>query len=151
MTTPADRRAGPDDGPTGASEGERIGLVRVDAELMDRLGGAGRGQRAAAHQGDEGRRRDVRRVDLEEGPQVLARIAPSEPVRPERQVVRGQPAATMSGRAFIQSVAATIGPPSWGRSVLTYGTRAVFASGWSRFQRSAASASRRSAWNDGAL
>ena len=59
MTKIVVRRAGPGDGPGGASEGERIGLVRVDAELTDRLGRAGRGQRTAAHQPDEGRGRDV--------------------------------------------------------------------------------------------
>ena len=58
---------------------------------------------------------------------------------------------TMSGSAFNQSVAATIGPPSAPRIWLTYGTRGVLASGWSRFQRSTSSASRRSNGNDGAL
>ena len=91
------------------------------------------------------------RVDLEQRAQVLARVAPTEPVGAERQEVRRQPAGDHVGHAFIQSVAAMIGPPSWGRILLTYGIRGVLASGWSRFHRSAASASRRSSWNDGAL
>ena len=74
------------------SAGERVDLVRVDAELADRLGRLGRGHRAASRQRDEGRRRDVGRVDLEQRPQVLAGAASAEPVRAERHVGRRQPA-----------------------------------------------------------
>src|SRR5450756_685720 len=55
----------------------------------------------------------------------------------------------MSGKAFSQSVSTILGPPSGPRIVETYGTRGASA-GWSRFQRSLSSASRRRSGNEGA-
>src|SRR6185503_6087057 len=78
--------------PTQPSEGQRIRLLGVDAELADRLGATRRGQRPTPDEPDEGRRGDVRRIDLEQLPQVLAGVAPAEAVRAERDVMRRQPA-----------------------------------------------------------
>ena len=139
-------------GPGPALQGERVELLGVDPEGLDRRGGLGGLDRAAARQLGHRGRGDVRRIDLEHRAQVLARVAAPEAVRAERQEVGvGSQRATMSGSDFIQSVAATIGPPSCGSTWLTYGIRRFFASGWSRFQRSASRASRRSSGNDGAL
>ncbi len=59
---------------------------------LERLGGLPGAQCAAAREGDHRRRGDMGRVDLEQRPQVLAGVAPPEAVRPERQIVRRQPA-----------------------------------------------------------
>ena len=83
-----------------------------------------RGQRAAASQRDHRRRGDVGRIDLEQRAQVLARVAPPEAVRAERQVMRRQPArdhvraAPSSSRWRRRS-----GRRRTGRIVATYGTR----------------------------
>ena len=111
-------------GPTRSSEGQRVRLVGVDAELADRLRAAGRGQRAAA-----GQRRPSSPPRCAAGRSRTAsagsrgcRSGRSRPCRAPRNAAAAS-ARPCPGSAFIQSVAATIGPPSCGRIVLTYGTR----------------------------
>src|SRR6188474_2567604 len=79
-------------GPTRSSESQGIRLVGVDPELADGLRAPVGGERPATDEAHHRRRRDVRRIDLEQRAQVLAGVAAAEAVRAERHVMRRQPA-----------------------------------------------------------
>src|SRR4051794_31044803 len=70
---------------------QRVGLVRVDAELLEgrlrRLGA----QVASTSELGDCRGGNVRRVDLEVAPERLARVGPAEAVRAERYEGRIDP------------------------------------------------------------
>ena len=108
---------GPDPGTPVRSEGQRIHLVRVDARARGSpwppWPGSGR-RSARAPPASPRRYAAGRSRTARAGPRACrsgrTRRCPSD------DVVVGQPAARpCPGRAFIQSVAATIGPPSAGR------------------------------------
>src|SRR6266576_5498684 len=74
------------------SDRERVDLVGVDVELTDGLCGLVGRHRPAPDERHERRRSDMGRIDLEPSAKVLSGPAPAEPVGPEREVMRWQPA-----------------------------------------------------------
>ena len=107
------------------SERRRVELRRVDVEGRDRLGDLGRqpSPRTGRARPAPRRRCAAGRSRTGSGAPRGCRSGRSRRSRATRSTAAAS-ATTMSGRAFIQSVAATIGPPSGPRTVETYGTRA---------------------------
>src|SRR5699024_4871338 len=126
------------------SHRHRVGLVRIDAELLERLGDHLGLDLAVGGQRGQRRMRDPVRVDLEEVAQRFAGVAAAVAVAAERGEAAppGMNARTWSTTPRTYSLAATTGPSCLSRHCVTWGAFVSFAPGCSRLKRSQSKPSR---------